>query len=92
MKPLILKAENSKEISKKAQPFLDKKFKVISEDKVHIILKKRNFGSIIIHILFWILILFAHPSVFGDLFAIIPSLSAFFKSSLFVNNYYYIIC
>ncbi|MCL2115986.1 MAG: hypothetical protein FWH29_07180 [Methanobrevibacter sp.] len=57
-KTYILKAEDSKDIEKIAMPFLDKGFKVISEDETHLIAKKRNFGSYFVHLIFILLILF----------------------------------
>jgi hypothetical protein len=57
-KTFILKAENQEDIDKIAKPFLDKGFKVISEDENHLIAKKRNFGSYFVHIIFILLILF----------------------------------
>ena len=57
-KTFILKAENPEEIEKIAKPFLDKGFKIISEDETYLIAKKRNIGSYLVHFIFIVLILF----------------------------------
>lgn len=57
-KAFILKAENYEDIEKIAKPFLDKGFRVISEDETHLIAKKRNFGRYYVHLIFILLILF----------------------------------
>ncbi|MDR3292020.1 MAG: hypothetical protein LBT10_07740 [Methanobrevibacter sp.] len=67
MKPTILKAKNEKEIDRLAQPILKKGFKEISKDELHIILKKRSFGSPIIHICFLLLIFFGSISFFQNI-------------------------
>ncbi|MDR2873452.1 MAG: hypothetical protein LBV42_01695 [Methanobrevibacter sp.] len=89
MQPIILKANSNEEISKISQPFLEKKFKEISKGDSHIILKKRNFGSPIIHICFLLLILFGDISFFENL----PFLNSFQSSppkyNIFVT---YIFC
>jgi len=57
-KTFILKAENYEDIERIAKSFLDKGFKVISEDENYLIAKKRNFGSYFVHLVFIVLILF----------------------------------
>ncbi|MCL2156496.1 MAG: hypothetical protein FWH54_00555 [Methanobrevibacter sp.] len=57
-KTFILKAENPDDIEKIAKSFLDRGFKVISEDETHLIAKKRNLGSFFVHLIFILLILF----------------------------------
>ncbi|MDR2830599.1 MAG: hypothetical protein LBB45_06170 [Methanobrevibacter sp.] len=67
MKPVILKAKDEKEITKLARHILKKGFKEVSKDENHIILKKRNFGSMITHVCFLLLILFGSISFFQDI-------------------------
>jgi hypothetical protein len=64
MQPIIIKAKNTEDISTISQPLLKKGFKEISKDEFHIILKKRNFGALITHICFLLLILFGDISFF----------------------------
>jgi hypothetical protein len=89
MQPIILKANSTKEISTISQPFLKKGFKEISKDEVHIILKKRNFGKLIPHICFLLLILFGDISFFQN----IPILNIFLNNLQQYNLVFiYILC
>ncbi|MEA4956121.1 hypothetical protein SDC9_03501 [bioreactor metagenome] len=56
--PIILKAKNFDDMEDIAEKFLDNRYKIMSSDSKHVILKKRNFGTIYIHILLLFLILF----------------------------------
>ncbi|MDR0912552.1 MAG: hypothetical protein LBM96_08155 [Methanobrevibacter sp.] len=90
MKPFILKANSSEEIQEIANPFINKGFKTLSQDDVHIVLKKRNFGSIIIHIIFLFFILFGSPSYLAMFFGNNPFFNSVFLSNIFINSYYFI--
>jgi len=57
-KPIILKAKDFDDLEDIAKPFIDNRYKILSSDSRHILLKKRNYGNRYIHILFLFLILF----------------------------------
>ncbi|MDR2624070.1 MAG: hypothetical protein LBC39_05810 [Methanobrevibacter sp.] len=92
MRPIILKAKNEKEINKLANPILKEGFKEISKDEDHVILKKRSFGSPIIHICFLLSILFGSVSFFQDtpLFNIIQDYNLNFMD--YILQYFFCLC
>jgi len=47
---LILKADNSKEMKNISDELSQKKFKLVEEDKNYILMKKRRYGNILIHV------------------------------------------
>jgi hypothetical protein len=82
-KTFILKAENQEDIEKIAKPFLDKGFRVISEDENYLIAKKRNFGSYYVHLIFIVLILFVISYTSWVLYAVCGIYIAYFLYFLF---------
>jgi len=85
-KTYILKAENPEEIEKIAKPFLDKGFKVISEDENYLIAKKRNFGSYVVHFIFIILILFVVSYTSWMIYVVCGVYIAYFVYFLFIKS------
>ena len=71
-KPIILKAKDFDDMESIAKPFIDNGYKIMSSDARHIIVKKRNFGKIIFHILFLFLILFG--DIRGNILYLIASI------------------
>lgn len=57
-KTLILKAKSLDDMEELAEIFIERGYKLMSSDSKHIIARKRNFGSIFVHILLLFLILF----------------------------------
>ncbi|MDR1820058.1 MAG: hypothetical protein LBR15_07440 [Methanobrevibacter sp.] len=91
MKLIILGAKNGEEIDDLAKPILKKGFKEISKDEIHIILKKRSFGSPIIHICFLLLILFGSVFFFNNL-PFFNSLIQRYSLNFIDNIVQYILC
>ncbi|MDR0901125.1 MAG: hypothetical protein LBM26_05640 [Methanobrevibacter sp.] len=58
MKPSILKAKDFDDMEEIAKPFLENSYKIMSSEPNYILIRKRNFGKIYIHVLFLFLILF----------------------------------
>lgn len=56
--PIILKAKNFDDMEDIAEKFIENGYKIMSANSEHIIAKKRNFGTIYIHLLLLFLILF----------------------------------
>ena len=85
-KTFILKAENPEEIEKIAKPFLDKGFKVLSEDETHLIAKKRDFGNYVVHFVFIALILFVISSTSWMIYVVCGVYIAYFLFFLFTKS------
>lgn len=58
MKPTILYAKNTNVMDELTEIFLDSKYKIKSEEDNYVLLRKTNYGNIIIHILFLLVALF----------------------------------
>ena len=85
-KTFILKAESTEDIEKIAKPFLDKGFKVISEDKTYLVAKKRNIGSYYVHFIFILLILFVVSYNSWLIYAVCGVYIAYFLYFLFTKS------
>ena len=85
-KTFILKAENPEDIDKIAKPFLDKGFKVISEDNTHLIAKKRDIGSYLVHFIFIALILFVISYTSWMIYVVCGIYIAYFLYFLFTKS------
>jgi hypothetical protein len=91
VKPIILEAKNEEEIDDLSKPILKKGFKEISKDEIHVILKKRSFGSLSVHICFLLLILFGSVFFFHNL-PFFNSLIQKYGLNFIDNILQYIIC
>ena len=85
-KTFILKAKNQEDIEKIANPFLDKGFKVISEDENYLIAKKKDFGRYYIHLIFIVLILFVVSYTSWILYVVCGVYIAYFLYFLFSKS------
>jgi len=85
-KTFILKAESPEEIEEIAKPFLDKGFRVLSEDETHLIAKKRNLGSYVVHFVFIALILFVINSTSWMIYVVCGIYITYFLYFLFTKS------
>jgi len=84
--PIILKAKDFDDMEDIAEKFIENGYKIMSSDSKHIIAKKRNFGTIYIHILLLFLILFVVSYNSLILYILCIVYIGYFTFNLFKNS------